>query len=101
MALISSIVGLPILLLRMQGQIQDFLKGQNIEVIFETRSLGYRPLEAIVLVVTQARVLCLICIPEALGPAALRLLAYISGKALVPVLQLICYTSGTLKSAQT
>ena len=27
--------------------------------------------------------------------------ADISGKARVPVLQLICYTSGTLKSAQT
>ena len=26
--------------------------------------------------------------------------AYISGKARVPMLQLICYTSGTLKSAQ-
>ena len=49
-----------------------------------------------VIVVTQAQVLCLICIPEARG-----LRAYISGKARVPVLQLICYTSGTLKSAQT
>ena len=42
-------------------------------------------------VVTQARVLCLICM-YARSPRT-----YISGKARVPVLQLICYTSGTLK----
>ena len=53
-----------------------------------------------VTVVTWARVLCLICMPKARGPQARGLRAYISGKARVPMLQLICYTSGTLKSAQ-
>ena len=48
-----------------------------------------------VIVVTWTRVLCLICMPKARG-----LRAYISGKARVPMLQLICYTFGTLKSAQ-
>ena len=41
-----------------------------------------------ILVVTQALVLCPICMPSALGPVALGLLAYISGKELVPMLQL-------------
>ena len=47
-----------------------------------------------VIVVTQARVLCLIYArsPRAAGPRA-----HISGKARVLVLQLICYTSGSLK----
>ena len=51
------------------------------------------------IVVTQARVICLICTPEARGlqfeaqvPAALRLQVYISGRSLVPVLQLLCNT---------
>ena len=35
------------------------------------------------------------------GPQAQGLRAYISGKARVPVIQLICYTFGTLKSAQS
>ena len=42
-----------------------------------------------ILVVTQALLLYLICMPEARGPQALGLLAFISGKALVPVLQLL------------
>ena len=42
-----------------------------------------------VLVVTQALVLCLICMPSAFGPAALGLLSYISGKTLMLVLQLL------------
>ena len=49
-----------------------------------------------ILVVTQALVLCLICTHDTRGCAS----AYISGKAQVPMLQLICYTSGTLKSVQ-
>ena len=40
--------------------------------------------------------LCLICMPKARG-----LKAYISGKARVPMLLLICYTSGTLKICLT
>ena len=40
-------------------------------------------------VVTQALVACLICTPLALGPAALGLRVYISGRPLVPVLQLL------------
>ena len=54
----------------------------------------------LVIVVTWARLLCLICMPKAQGPQARGLMAYISGKARVPMLQLICYTSSTLKSAQ-
>ena len=50
-----------------------------------------------VIVVTCALVIYLICMPSALGPAALRLRAYISGKSRVHMLQVICNTSGTLK----
>ena len=39
--------------------------------------------------VTSALVIRLICMPSALGPAALRLRAYISGKSLAPMLQLL------------
>ena len=42
-----------------------------------------------IIVVTQALVACLICPPSALGPAALGLRVYISGRPLVPVLQLL------------
>ena len=45
-----------------------------------------------VIVVTWARGICLICMPEARG-----LRAYISGKSRVHMLQVICNTSGTLK----
>ena len=54
-----------------------------------------------VIVVTWARGICLICMPSALGPAAIGLQAYISGNSRVPMLQVICNTSGTLKIAQT
>ena len=47
-----------------------------------------------VIVVTQARVLCLICTHEPEGAQRPRASVDISGKARVPVLQLICYTSG-------
>ena len=46
-----------------------------------------------VIVVTWARVICLICMPEARGPQAQGLRAYISGKSRVPMLQLICNIS--------
>ena len=39
--------------------------------------------------VTWALVIRLICMPSALGPAALGLRAYISGKSLAPMLQLL------------
>ena len=42
-----------------------------------------------ILLVTCALVIYLICMPLALGPAALGLRAYISGKSLVPMLQLL------------
>ena len=42
-----------------------------------------------ILLVTCALVIYLICMPSALGPAVLGLLAYISGKSLVPMLQLL------------
>ena len=42
-----------------------------------------------ILLVTCALVIYLICMPSALGPAALGLRAYISGKSLVPMLQLL------------
>ena len=42
-----------------------------------------------ILLVTCALVIYLICMPSALGPAALGLQAYISGKSLVPMLQLL------------
>ena len=42
-----------------------------------------------IIVVTQALVVCLICPPSALGPAALGLRVYISGRPLVPVLQML------------
>ena len=54
-----------------------------------------------VIVVTWARGICLICMPEARGPMALGLQAYISGKSRAPMLQVLCITSGTLKIAQT
>ena len=49
-----------------------------------------------VIVVTWARGICLICMPEARG-----LRAYISGKSRAPMLQVLCITSGTLKITQT
>ena len=42
-----------------------------------------------ILLVTCALVIYLICMLSALGPAALGLWAYISGKSLVPMLQLL------------
>ena len=42
-----------------------------------------------ILLVTCALVIYLICMPSALRPAALGLRAYISGKSLVPMLQLL------------
>ena len=42
-----------------------------------------------ILLVTCALVIYLICMPSALGPAALGLRAYISGKSLMPMLQLL------------
>ena len=42
-----------------------------------------------IIVVTQELVVCLICPPSALRPAALRRRVYISGRPLVPVLQLL------------
>ena len=44
------------------------------------------------IVVTWARVICLICMPKAQGPQARKLRAYISGKLRVPMLQLLCNT---------
>ena len=41
------------------------------------------------LLVIWALVICLICMPSALGPTAFRFWAYISGKSLVPMLQLL------------
>ena len=42
------------------------------------------------IVVTWARVVCLIRMPKARGPQAQGLRAYISGKSRVPMLQLLC-----------
>jgi len=42
-----------------------------------------------ILLVTCAFMICLICIPPALGPAVLGLRVYISGKSLMPMLQLL------------
>ena len=50
-------------------------------------------IEVHLIVVTQARVVCLICTPEARGPQAQGLRVYISGRPRVPVLQLLCTTS--------
>ena len=41
--------------------------------------------------------ICLIFMPEAQGPQARGLRAYISGESRAPMLQIICITSGTLK----
>ena len=57
-------------------------------------------ISAHVIVVTQARVRCLICMHDARGRAATKGECGHIGNARVPVLQLICYTSGTLKSVQ-
>ena len=61
------------------------------EAEISTSSLG-RFLECrkcYILLVTCALVIYLICKPSALGSAALGLLAYISGKSLMPMLQLL------------
>ena len=42
-----------------------------------------------ILLVTCALMICLICMPSTLGPVALGLRAYISGKSVVPMLQLL------------
>ena len=44
------------------------------------------------IVVTWARVVCLIYTPKARGPQARGLRVYISGKPRVPMLQLLCTT---------
>ena len=45
------------------------------------------------IVVTWARVVCLICLPKAQGPQARGLKVDISGRSQVPMLQLLCNTS--------
>ena len=45
------------------------------------------------MVVTCALVFCLICAPSSLGPAALRIQVYISGRTRVHMLQPLCNTS--------
>ena len=50
-----------------------------------------------VMVVTWARGIYLICMPEARGPQARGLRAYISGESRAPMLPVICITTGTLK----
>ena len=51
--------------------------------------VGFCPIKKkYITVVTWALVVCLIYTPSALGPAALVLWVYISGKPLVPMLQL-------------
>ena len=52
------------------------------------------------LLVTCALVIYLICMPSALGPAAIRLRTYISGKSLVPMLQLLLIPLCTLVHKQ-
>ena len=44
------------------------------------------------IVVTWARVFCLICTPEARGPQAQGMRVYISGRTRVYMLQLLCTT---------
>ena len=46
------------------------------------------------------KVFCLICTPSSLGPEVLGIRVYISGRTRVHMLQLLCNTSGILKSAQ-
>ena len=63
-------------------------------------------LKCYIIVVTRALVFCLICTPSSLGPAALVIRVYISGRTLLPMLQLLnvnmlCNTLGLLKIAQT
>ena len=48
-----------------------------------------RTIKYYIIVVTRALVFCLICTPSSLGPAALGIRVYISGRTLVPVLQLL------------
>ena len=63
------------------------------------RKQGINKCWSYVYIITQARVLCPIYIrmmPEDMQDP--RVSAYISGKARVPVLQLICYTSGRSKN---
>ena len=56
----------------------------NIILVFHARSH--------LIVVTWARVVCLICTPDARGPQALGQRVYISGKPRVPMLLLLCNT---------
>ena len=50
---------------------------------------AHAQLKCYIIVVTRALVFCLICTPSSLGPVALRIWVYISGRTLVPVLQLL------------
>ena len=70
--------------------IRSYQLCDNIEVSRQRRCLKQM---AHVIVVTQARVVCLICTPEARGPQAQGLRVDISGRPRVPVLQLLCNTS--------
>ena len=62
---------------------------------------GFLQIRSHVIVVTWARGTCLICMPEAQGPQARGLRAYISGESRVPMLQVLCITSGNLKICLT
>ena len=53
---------------------------------------SYYNTEIYLIVVTWARVICLICMPKARGSQARGLRAYISGKSRVPMLQQLCNT---------
>ena len=61
------------------------------EVEISTSSLGkfLECRKCYILLITCALAIYLICMPSALAPAALGLRAYISGKSLVPMLQLL------------
>ena len=56
-------------------------------------NIAITPYVVYVIVVTWAREICLICMPEARGPQARGLRAYISGKSREHMLQVICITS--------
>ena len=76
------------------------LKNPYIKMAFYHSFVYNNDCDSYVIVVTQARVRCLICTHDVQGRAAPEGECGHTGNARVPVLQLICYTSGTLKSAQ-
>ena len=100
MTRLLSVVGLAWLYCTV-GELQpiEYLKSVFLEIlnvttwtVFQNKVTYLHAYDIHYIVVTWARVVCLIYTPKARGPQARGLRVYISGKPRVPMLQLLCTT---------